>query len=191
MITDLKFQQEAERLNIEIASIKAVAEIESSGSGFLQTGEPKILFEPHVFWRELVKRGVDPTQYITGNEDILYQVWGSKPYGKVSEQHARLQRAAVINREAALCSASWGKFQILGLHWSSCGCPSLQVFINKLYKDEDSHLELFSDFVISSGLTDELRNHKWKEFARQYNGPGYARNNYDTRLQQAYEKYST
>lgn len=190
MITEEKFKQEAERLNVEVAAIKAVAEIESSGSGFLQTGEPKILFEPHVFWRELVKRGVDPTKHTVGNEDILYQVWGTKPYGRVSEQHARLQRATLINREAALSSASWGKFQILGLHWSSCSCASLQDFINKIYTDDDAHLELFSDFILNSNLTDELRTHAWKEFARKYNGPGYARNNYDTRLQQAYERFS-
>ena len=34
-----------------------------------------------------------------------------------------------------------------------------------------------------------LRNLDWKEFARHYNGSGYAQNQYDKRLEKAYAKY--
>jgi len=49
MISENQFSTSAKSLNVEVASIKAVAEVESSGDGFLADGKPKILFEPHIF----------------------------------------------------------------------------------------------------------------------------------------------
>ncbi len=189
MISQDRFNAASIKLGCHVAAIKAVAEVESSGSGFLKTGEPVILFEPHVFWKELKKRGIDPAQYEKGNEDILYPVWGSKPYGKSSEQHGRLARAVVINREAAICSASWGKFQIMGYNWKICGYDSVQSFINAMYRSEDDHLDAFVNYIISSNLDDELRNKAWAQFALQYNGKGYLKNRYDTKLKAAYERF--
>ncbi|MNS30167.1 hypothetical protein D3C72_621910 [compost metagenome] len=107
-LSEEDFQNAARLLNCEIATIKAVTEVESNGSGFLTTGEPKILFEPHIFWRELSKRNIDPNKHFKGNEDILYSKWISGKYGAVNTQHGRLNKAVNINRDAALSSASWG-----------------------------------------------------------------------------------
>lgn len=189
MISEKQFRDSAKYLGVEVAAIKAVAQVESGGSGFLPTGEPVILFEPHIFWKQLREAGIDPTKHVCGNEDILYPVWGSKPYGKSSTQHARLVRATAIHRDAALKSCSWGKFQIMGFNWKMCGCFSLQDFINKIYRDEDTHLDLFTKYVKSAYLDDELRYKDWKGFARGYNGPAYYKNAYDTKLKKAYESY--
>ncbi|MFV0410244.1 MAG: peptidoglycan-binding protein, partial [Paracoccus sp. (in: a-proteobacteria)] len=43
----------AHQYDLELATIKAVNEIESTGRGFLIDGRPKILFEGHVFWKQL------------------------------------------------------------------------------------------------------------------------------------------
>jgi hypothetical protein len=188
MISEAQYKISAESLGVEEAAIKAVAEVESSGSGFIK-GLPVILFEPHIFWRQLVQRGVNPKIYQKGNEDILYQKWGEKPYGKVSEQHARLQRATTIYRDAALASASWGKFQILGLHFKACGCKTIQEFVNAMYESEDKHLELFCNFIVSQNMVNLLKTHAWAAFARQYNGAGYKKNRYDIRLEEAYKKH--
>ena len=45
------FIEAANLLNCEVEAVKAVAEVESSGSGFLSNGKPKILFERHYFHR--------------------------------------------------------------------------------------------------------------------------------------------
>jgi hypothetical protein len=161
--------------------------VESNGNGFLATGEPVILFEPHVFWKELRKRNIDPAQHTTGNEDILYPQWGTKPYGPVRKQHQRLERAAKINRDAALSSASWGRFQIMGYNYKLCGYNSLQNFINDMYKDETKHLLAFTHYIKNTFLDDELRNHDWAGFARGYNGPMYTKNQYHIKLKKAYE----
>ena len=139
------------------------------------------------------KKGIDPAAVLKKNPqyaDILYPVWNSKPYGRSSQQHARLKRASEIHREAALESASWGKFQILGMNWDMCGVKSLQEFINAAYKSEDEHLNLFVNYIISAGLQDELREKDWKGLARGYNGPLYWKQSYDKKLASAYLIYA-
>src|SRR5690606_12765881 len=41
----------AEALSVDVAIMKAVNEVESRGRGFNADGNPKILFEGHVFWK--------------------------------------------------------------------------------------------------------------------------------------------
>ncbi|HYO20918.1 MAG TPA: N-acetylmuramidase family protein, partial [Flavisolibacter sp.] len=121
MITDNQFTASAKALNVEVAAIKAIAEVESSGDGFLADGKPKILFEPHIFWKQLRQKGIDPNLFMEENADILYPTWKPGAYGPVSKQHERMEKAARINRDAALLSASWGRFQIMGFNWKACG----------------------------------------------------------------------
>lgn len=188
MITESKYIQAARAFGLEPAVIKAVAEVESAGNGFLPSGEPVILFEPHIFWRELRSRGIDPLQHVGGNTDILYPNWRPGAYGKYSEQHSKLARAAAIHREAALSSASWGRFQIMGFNFYLCGCALLQEFINRMYRSEDEHLELFLNFVQSKGLMKHLKAKNWASFAYGYNGASYKTNKYHTRLAAAYTR---
>jgi hypothetical protein len=189
MITSQQFLDSAQSLGVDVATLKAVAEVESGGSGFLSSGEPVILFEPHIFWRELKNRQIDPHQFVHGNEDILYEHWGERPYQPASKQHELLERACQIHREAALCSASWGRFQIMGFNYRLCGCKTLQEFINAIYKDEGEHLRLFCNFIKTKGLVDELRRKDWRGFAYGYNGASYEKNRYHLKLNTAYLKY--
>ena len=163
--------------------LEAVASVESQGSGFLPTGEPKILFEPHVFWRSLLKVGLNPKDFIKGNEDILYAKWRTGSYGKISEQHEKLQRAVVINRTAALMACSWGAFQILGENYKDLGYPNIQSFVNEAYTEE-GQCRLFVRFVKANHLTDELEDERFTDFARAYNGNGFAKNKYDVKMQE-------
>lgn len=41
----------AKRLGVDVPTVRAVAEVESNGVGFLPDGRPKILFERHIFSR--------------------------------------------------------------------------------------------------------------------------------------------
>ena len=188
MITEKAFNDSAILLGVEPAVIKAVAEVESSGDGFLPTGHPKILFEPHVFWAELKKRGIDP-KTITGASDILYPKWGIGKYAKTSAQPDRLKRAISINKDAALSSASWGKFQIMGYNWQLSGFATLDAFIAAMHIDEDQHLHAFINFVKNKNLVDELQRKDWAGFALGYNGSGYKQNKYDEKLAAAYNKF--
>ena len=52
-LSEKDLQDFATKFNLELAAVKAVNEIESSGKGFLIDGRPRILFEGHIFWKQL------------------------------------------------------------------------------------------------------------------------------------------
>jgi peptidoglycan hydrolase-like protein with peptidoglycan-binding domain len=180
--------QVAEDLGVEPVAVKAVREVEAGGAGF--RGErPKILFEGHIFWKQLQQRGIDPGRHETGNEDILYPRWTDaiRKYYR-GDQYARLEKARTINEDAALESASWGLFQILGYHWKSLGYASIQEFVERMHKSEGEHLQAFARFLKANDLVKYLKALDWAKFARGYNGPAYKQNKYDEKLAAAYEK---
>jgi hypothetical protein len=181
--------------NLELAIVKAVNEVESSGKGFLVDGRPKILFEGHVFWNELVKRKINTEKYLTSNnKDVLYKAWTKKYYKGGAGEYLRLEKASkIINSEdckqAAYCSASWGAFQIMGYHYEKLGYKSIWEFVDKMNENEGEHLKAFGLYLENFRLIQLLKQKKWAAFAKAYNGKNYAINQYDTKLEKAYEKY--
>ena len=80
-LTAADYAHAAEMLGVETAAIRAVLEVETGNKGgFLAQGKPVILFEGHIFWKQLSQRGIDPTKWQKGNEDILYQKWTKEHY---------------------------------------------------------------------------------------------------------------
>lgn len=184
----------AARHSLTVPLVRAVYSVESGGIGFMGV-QPKILFEGHVFWAQLRRVGIDPTQHASGNEDILFPTWNRRSYVGGLAEYGRLERAMAIAEGPALSSASWGLFQILGLHATSLGYASVQSFVSEMKDTEAKHLEAFGRFISrtrSAGalLVDLLRDKNWTAFARAYNGPGYAQNRYDEKLAQAFATYS-
>lgn len=178
-LTEEDFKAAAQSLGVPVAAIKAVAEVEAPGPGFLPSGEPRILFERHKFHRHTNGR------YDRTHPNISNPRWGG--YGKESAQHGRLQQAVALEREAALKSASWGKFQILGENFAQAGFATLQGFINAMYASEADQLEAFVNFIRADpNLHKALKNRDWRNFARIYNGSAYAVHGYHTRLAAAY-----
>lgn len=179
---------------LEVAVVRTVYRVESGGMGFVGI-KPKILFEGHVFWRELQKAGIDPRQHLHGNRDILFPNWNPSSYVGGLGEHARLDRAMLIDPSSALRSASWGLFQILGLHAQTLGYASVQDFVVAMTRAERDQLDAFGRFISVNRYRGKpllvwLQAHAWASFAAGYNGPGYARNQYDTKLAQAYQSFS-
>ena len=187
-LSEKDLQAVADDLGVELAVIKAVNEVESSGQGF-SGNKPKILFEGHIFWRQLKKHGLDPNNHKAGNEDILYSSWTREHYIGGEAEHTRLKKAKLVHEDAALESASWGLFQIMGFHWESLGYESVKEFVKLMNKSEGEHLKAFGRFIIANNLARYLKNKDWASFARRYNGPGYKQNKYDEKLARAYNKY--
>lgn len=177
------YKEAAAQIGCDMAAIKAVAEVESGPYGaFLPTGEPVILFERHFFSR------LTNHVYDRAYPDISNRVAGG--YGRVSQQHARLQVATALDRDAALQSCSWGKFQILGSNWQALGYESLQAFVDAMYTNESAHLDAFVRFVKVNHLDRWLQSRNWAKFAAGYNGPNFQKYRYDSKLAAAYLKYS-
>lgn len=182
----------AQYLEVEPAAIHAVDDVESSGSGFLPDGKIKILFEGHIFHR--YTKGKFSNDH--SNADISYPTWTTKYYTKGNSQQRgdgeldRLSRAAKLDKRAALMSASYGRFQVMGFNFAICGYQDVETFFNEMQDDETKHLEAFIGYVEHANLVKPLQNLNWAAFAKGYNGPMYIKNAYDTKLKAAYEKWS-
>lgn len=180
----------AYQIGCEVAVFKAVKYVETGNNkAFLSNGMPSILFEGHVFWKELQKRNISPTKYIKGNENILYKTWTKKYYIGGINEYNRLNKARKINIDAANASTSWGMFQIMGNNYKQCGCSSINDFVNKMSKSENDQIQLSANFIANSSiLRNALKNKQWDIFAKNYNGPSYKANNYDIKLLNIYNK---
>ena len=189
MLTERDFEQMAADLGVEKATLKAVVEVEcSSRGGFLRDGRPRILFEGHIFWQRLRKRGIDPAPLAAQHPDIVYPKWVRTHYKGGAGEWERFDRAEQICAAAAIESASWGLFQIMGFHWATCGCASAAEFRELMERSEVDQMRLALRFMQRTGIAEPLKRKDWAAFALRYNGRGYRANRYDTRLAQAYEK---
>jgi len=183
-LTDQDFQRAAARLSCEVAAIRAVAEVESGGkTGFLADKRPKILFESR--WFHKLTNG----RFDASNPDLSTPEWVRNYKGGAAE-YTRLQAAIGLDRQAALKSASWGMFQILGTNHAVAGFDNVEAFVKAQVDSEGAQLDAFVGFVVTNRLDDELRDKRWADFARGYNGPGYAANRYDEKMRDAYAKYA-
>ena len=94
-----------------------------------------------------------------------------------------------IDANAALRSASFGLGQIMGFNHKAAGYASPGDMVAAFCDDEAAGLEAMIRFIESEGLVDELRRHDWSAFARGYNGAGYAKHGYHTRLAAAFKRW--
>lgn len=177
------YKEAATLLNCDVAAIKAVAEVESRGAGFLPDGRPKILFERHKF-RKFTNGKYDAT-----HPGISQRKAGGYGAGG-KHQWDRFNEAAALDRNAAIQACSWGKFQVMGFNFEVCGFANLADFYAAMQKSEGEHLKAFCNFIAANNLAGALRNHKWATLAAGYNGADYKINQYDTKLAAAFKKYS-
>lgn len=185
MLTEVDFKAAAARLDVPVAAVKAVCEVEAPRGGFNPDGTPVTLFEGHWFYRLTLGK------YATTHPTICYPKWDRQFYGKTWQaEQARLNEAMALDRLAAIKSASWGRFQIMGFNYTYAGFGSVNGFHDAMCESEAAQLMAFVSFVKSQGLSETLRRKDWAGFALRYNGTGYRVNKYDTKLAKAFERYS-
>lgn len=182
-LTDADITEAGAMIGVGEDEIHAVMEVEAAGSGFDKQGRPRILFERHIFYRQInpdkLKRAID-----TG---LAVKKWSRASYNK--DQYDLLRRAMILDEEAALKSASWGLGQVMGFNHVAAGFATVQAMVSAFMESEGNQLLGMVRFIRSNGLANALRNHDWKAFARGYNGAGYAANAYDKKLAAAYAKW--
>jgi N-acetylmuramidase len=106
-------------------------------------------------------------------------------------QWSRLRRAAMLDESAALQSASWGAFQIMGANHAECGFDSVAAFVDAMASSEQRQLDAFVAFVKHDAhKLKAVQDRDWPTFARLYNGPNYADNDYVAKLRAAYAAFS-
>lgn len=186
-VKDEDYTFAASLLGCEVKALKAVVKVETGGrGGFIADGLPQILFEGHIFWKELKARGIDPNS-IKGHSEILYPSWDKTKYKGGIKEWDRLNEAIGISEEAALSSASWGLFQIMGNNYKAAGKGSVKEFVEENKKSEVNQFFLGISFIQSSTkILNALKKKDWATFARYYNGSGQVFV-YSNRLKEAYK----
>ncbi|MHB0819827.1 N-acetylmuramidase domain-containing protein [Stutzerimonas stutzeri] len=186
-------QQAADRLGVPLASVMAVNQVESRGEGFAANGRPVILFERHVMHARLQANGLSEAE-ADALADVVPAAVNRTPGGYLggTAEHQRLAAARMVHEQSALESASWGLFQIMGYHWQRLGYQDVQHFADTMALSEAAQLDAFVTFIETDpALHKALKARNWKQFARIYNGPAYAKNLYDVKLARAYAQFAS
>ncbi|MFN3547717.1 MAG: N-acetylmuramidase domain-containing protein [Mesorhizobium sp.] len=180
----------AAEAGVEEAALLAVAEVESGGRAFaLVEGrrEPLIRFEGHYFDRRLSGQPRERARA----QGLASPKAGAIPNPRSqAARWALVERAAVIDRDAAWESVSWGLGQVMGAHWAWLGYASPAEMVAEARSGVEGQTRQMLRFIDKAGLLDALRRRDWPAFARGYNGPAYRRNAYDTRLAAAYARHA-
>jgi hypothetical protein len=187
-LTEADFERAAIALNCETCCIKAVAEVEAAGQGFIADGRPAILYEAHRFHAHT--KGAHAGAKDRRGVALSSPSWNRSLYGATgAAQHARYEDARALNADAANKACSWGLFQIMGENHKVCGFDTSQAFVDAMWTGGASaHLDAFVGFIKGNKLDGHLRTKNWASFARGYNGPSYAQNNYDKKMANAYAR---
>jgi len=171
------------KLGVNEATLWAMLHVESSQVGYLSDRRPQILFERHIFSR-LTGGAYDAT-----NSGISNPIAGG--YGASGPaQYPRLGEAVALDDNAALQSASWGLGQVMGENFALGGYASVDAMVADMCTSEDAQLAMMVEFIVQNHLATALQMHNWAAYARGYNGPNFAAQQYDVRLANAYATFS-
>lgn len=183
-LADADLVDAAAKLSVTTKHVRMVLKVESGGKSFDDRGRPIILFEPHIFHRQTKGRH-SPASF-------SYTPWRPGKYPRTYDgRWEQMADAAERDERAALESASWGLFQIMGFHWQSLGYDSVQDFAERMTTGEPAQLDAVVRFINENGLAAKLRACKAGEpetcraFAKGYNGGGYATNRYHIKMAEA------
>lgn len=172
-----------ERMSVTPAELWAVLMVETPGCGFLLDRRPKILFERHIF------HGLTGGRFDAEHPDVSQPAAGG--YGRSGmHQYDRLTAAIQLDEDAALRSASWGLPQVLGRNFREAGFSDVRAMVAAMAASEDRQLDAMASFLMAAQIAALLREHDWQGFARRYNGPGYAANNYHGRLAKFHARFA-
>jgi hypothetical protein len=172
-------------LNVGAAEIWALiyTECDPPYAGFWADGRPQILYEQHIFHRLTNGKFDGSNPNISNSHPGNYGASGA-------HQYSRLDEAIACDESAALESASWGLGQTLGENYHAVGYATPQDLIQQMVYSEDAQLTAMMREIKATHIDAAFAAHDWKNFARVYNGPNYAENNYDEHLSSWYAKFS-
>jgi murein DD-endopeptidase MepM/ murein hydrolase activator NlpD len=179
------FVSAAQQLGCETAAVRAVSEVEAGGrTGFDDKKRPKILFEIHKF-REATKMKYDKSHpHLSAPYKSPLR---RQSYKK--DQWVVLREAFALDSDAAVKSASWGMFQVLGSNYKMGGWANVRQFVYDMFESEAQHMRAFLGFCKGANLVRHMKTKNWASFAAGYNGPDYASNRYHTKMADAYARY--
>lgn len=184
---------------VEPAAALAVVEVESAGKSLEQDGRtPRLLFERHVFYRELKKAGKTTALSRAVAAGLAHPEWRKpgtansqyRDQGTSAKRLSLLARARAIDEECALRSCSWGVGQTMGFNAEEMGFRNArELFQYMVEGGVPAQVECMFREIEEKKLIGKMNAHDWAGFAYKYNGAGYKANKYDTKMAAAYLKW--
>lgn len=190
-LTDADYQNAGAQLGgvIAVNIIKAFASVESGGrSGFGPAGMPMIAYERHIFHKYTQNKydGSHPqlsAPYMT-KADLQ---WRTNNKDQATAWRT-LVDAFKLDQQAALMSASYGMFQIMGFNYAACGYKNVVDFVAAMKLNAGQQLKAFVGFCSKNpALFKAMKSKDFAGMARNYNGSDYG--DYDKRIQKAFEAF--
>jgi hypothetical protein len=184
----------ADKAGIERACLLGIAEIEAAGSPFESDGRtPTLLYERHIAWRQAAKVS-RMLQSVFAAAGLAIPKWSKatqyKDQGTSAKRLSLIARARAVNEEVANQSASWGIGQTMGFLYPELGFASANAMVDRMTGSVAGQIECFVAELKNKHLIAPLNAHQWAVVARGYNGSGYAANHYDTRLADAWKRWT-
>lgn len=163
------YQQTAKELNVQPASVRAFAVVESDEKSHTAAGFPVIRFESHRYKKyRVAERGAMAFDKATNSKNL-------------DERWEQFERMRDVASDAAILSHSFGIFQVMGFNYKLCLCADVETFLRRSMTVE-GQFTLFKRFVLSSpALHSAIMRHRPDEVGFHYNGPQYKRNKYDVK----------
>lgn len=184
----------AAEAKIDAPPLLALVEVETGGVTFEADGRtPALRYEPHVCFTEAsrVSKQVLARFVAAGLASPGWNVRADSQIQRTSAQRlALLSKARAIDEEVALSSFSMGIGQVMGENAKACGFESsVHMFEYMCDGGIAAQLQVMIEFLRHTGLIQALNARQFSKVARGWNGPRYAENQYDVRLQKATERW--
>jgi hypothetical protein len=198
LINDDNYEKLATEIGVEKNVFKAVAKVESGGrTSFvsLNPNKSKILYERHKAYKHTKKKygKVKADKMRDKNSNLFHPIWSKKEYKGGKKEHQRLDDAEKLlgERGIPIMSCSWGKFQVLGEYYNFLygSLDELEKAQNLCEVQQFRYFRTYLEDVVPS-IKKAMKDKNWRKIARLYNGEEYAKNNYHTKMKNAYEKYN-
>ncbi len=179
------YNSAADKLGVEVAAIKAVAQVESSGVTHWKIAElplPPARLEAHWFGK------LTGYAYNDTHPQISARKW-TPSLAASTHQGAWEQfwEASSLDFDAAVQATSWGAFQVMGFHWKALGYASPKDLMGAA-DTADGQLDMFVRFILATPAAhDALQRKDWQSFENAYNGGGYG-GKYAAKMAAAYER---
>jgi hypothetical protein len=191
-------EAQAKALGCGVDLVVALLTLESGGRAFNNDGSLVIRFENHVFRRQLgatrhdayrthfADKGPAAHHYRTTEDGE----WRSVHGGGQAREHEVLELAKTIDERAALAAISMGAGQTMGFNHSVVGHDSPQTMYAAYDSGIRPQLDGIFDYLRNvPGALKAARDRDFTGVARAYNGKGYAKHGYHTKLRRAADAF--
>lgn len=175
-----------------LRQMKAIAAVESGGTGWDGTGLLQCLYERHKAFgaiRKMLASKRLPGAYLALPKYGGYTT--DADHDGINDSWEKLAEAAAIYGPVAFEWASFGMFQIMGFNAKACDYPGAIEMAWQMSRSQAAHYEAFGRFIQANGLATAFRATSGdpddcRAIAAGFNGRGYERNAYHEKIAAAF-----